>query len=398
LPDPRPAFLGTDPIGRTSLAHRTRQELAGVCMKKWVEKLVEQFDVTWSDSTNGTGVSEPLSEDRATLLFLIDTYNKHLLEIAGHPVRRVRETLDEFAKQIVSPHEGTNLEKVMFRFRQFFGGYRIDECAYIQKTIEEFRTIIYDFVDQLGEDVCVDQADNSEIRIHLEQLKEAVESNSIELLKNQSRKFIDCYIEKQFTKEKRSAQMMKGIRKTLHAVKKQLDVANDTLKIDHLTHAYNRRSFDEFCAQQRKLYQIDQAPITMMLVDIDYFKRINDTFGHQVGDYVLKELVSTLKSLFINDHAFIARIGGEEFAIVLPEWDADKAMKRAQEILAKIKGEIFVIEEHKIGFTVSIGISQLTPTEDVGSWIKRADTALYRSKNNGRDRATLAPALLNSVA
>lgn len=366
-------------------------------MKKWIEKLVQQFD--WGDSPEkSSAMQRNVSEDRATLLFMIDAINKHLLEIEGHPVRKVRETLDEFAKEMLKGDEA-NDERILFRFRQFFSTYRIDETAYIQKTFEEFRTIIWDFIDQLAEDVSDEQKDDSEVKQSLDALKEAVESNSIEVLKNQSRKFIDSYMEKQFKKEKRTAKKMKSIRKNLSTVKKQLNSAQDAIRIDHLTQAFNRRSFDEYCDQHVKLNQLDQSPVSMILLDVDHFKRVNDVYGHDVGDFILKEVVATLKALFNGDNDFIARIGGEEFAIVLPSFTVDHAVKMAEAVLAKFRAETYIFQDHQIRITVSMGIAQLSSGEHKEGWLKRADQALYYSKNNGRNRATIAqPANLKAVA
>ncbi|MGZ3723852.1 MAG: GGDEF domain-containing protein, partial [Bdellovibrionales bacterium] len=114
-------------------------------MKKWVEKLVEQFDFDWSANgekgSGGKSAAQGMSEERATLLYLIDIFNKHLLEVEGHPVRKVREQLDEFAREILQPGEA-GLEKTLFRFRQFMSGYRMDESAYYAKSFEEFRSIV----------------------------------------------------------------------------------------------------------------------------------------------------------------------------------------------------------------------------------------------------------------
>ncbi|MBX3022704.1 MAG: GGDEF domain-containing protein [Bdellovibrionales bacterium] len=381
-------------------------------MKKWVEKLIEQFDFDLN-SQNGGGsgpdgavspedakaaISAEMNEERATLLYIIDTYNKHLIDVDGHPVRKVRETLDEFAKEILNPNERTGLERVLFRFRQFFSTYRVDETTYFHKTFEDFRTIIWDFVDQLSEDISQEQKEDFEIRTSLEQLKEAVESNSIDVLKNQSRKFIDCYVEKQFKKDKRRISTMKSIRKNLNLVKKQLGEAANSARVDHLTQAYNRKTFDEYVQQHHKLFHAAETPVTLMLVDIDHFKKINDTFGHQVGDFVLKELVGSLKSMFNREADLVARIGGEEFAILLPDYQAAQAMKKAEEVLARVRAEAYVHEEREIRFTVSIGVAQLARNEAPEAWIKRADLALYNSKNTGRNKSTLAPSPLTRVA
>ncbi len=369
-------------------------------MKKWVEKLIEQFDFDWAEG--GTRQSAAIqaggiSEERATLLFIIDTFNKHLVDFEGHPVRKTREVLDDFAKELLNP-ENASAEKVLFRFRQYYSTYRIDEAAYLQKTFEDFRSIIWDFVDQLAEDISEDQKDDLEVRQSLDELKEAVESNSIAELKNQSRKFIDSYMEKQFKKDKRRNTRMKSIRKNLNTVKKQLGEANNTARVDHLTQAFNRKTFDEYCDQHYKLFQASKQPVSILLVDIDHFKRINDTYGHDVGDYVLKELVNSLQKLFPRESDLLARIGGEEFAVILPDFNSDHAFKKAEEVLAKVRSEVYVHDGKEIRFTVSIGIAQLCEGESLAGWVKRADLALYNSKNTGRNKMTVAPATLTRVA
>lgn len=366
-------------------------------MKKWVEKLIQQFDFEWSETNIDGSPNSSLSEDRATLLFMIDTINKHLIEFDGHPVRKVREQLDEFAKDLLRPQDG-NLERVLFRFRQFYSSYRVDECAYFHKTFDEFRTIIWDFVDQLSEDMGHEQKEDQEIKLSLENLKEAVESNSIDVLKDHSRKFIDCYSEKQFKRDKRKSSRMKSIRKKLNVVQKQLVEATDSMRLDHLTEALNRKSFDESCSQLRKLFQVSNQPTCLMLIDIDYFKRINDTYGHGIGDFVLKELVKSLKGVFQRETDLVARIGGEEFAILLPECEIKQALIKAEEVMTRIRSEAFVHDGHEIRFTVSIGLAQLNPNETEESWLKRADLALYNSKNTGRNRASVAPDALVRAA
>ena len=369
-------------------------------MKKWVEKLIEQFDFDWAEGgTRKSGAIQAggISEERATLLFIIDTFNKHLVDFEGHPVRKTRELLDNFARELLNP-ENASAEKVLFRFRQYYSTYRIDEAAYLQKTFEDFRSIIWDFVDQLAEDISEDQQDDFEVRQSLDQLKEAVESNSISELKNQSRRFIDSYMEKQFKKDKRRTTRMKSIRKNLNTVKKQLGEANSTARVDHLTQAFNRKTFDEYCDQHWKLFQASKQPVSILLVDIDHFKKINDNYGHPVGDFVLKELVGTLKTLFPRDSDLLARIGGEEFAVILPDFQADHAMKKAEEVLQRVRSEIYVHDSNEIRFTVSIGIAQLSEGEALSAWVKRADLALYNSKNTGRNKLTVAPTQLTRVA
>jgi diguanylate cyclase (GGDEF)-like protein len=370
-----------------------------LALKQWVKKLVEQLD--WND-TNAPGAPQPhadMTEERATLLYIIDTYNKHLFEVDKHPLRRVRETLDGFVKGLVNPDQKTT-EKLLFNVRQFFSSYRLDEYSYIQNTFDDFKRIIWDFAEQLSEDIQYEQMKDAEASQSLDQLREAVEANSIEALRSKSREFIDFYIKYQSQKDDRRTKRITSMKKNLSSVKKQLMEANHSMRVDHLTAAYNRKSFDEQMKKHQQMSVISQTPVSIITLDIDFFKKINDAYGHDIGDFVLKECVVLLKEVFHREDDFVARIGGEEFAVILPNFTYEHAIVRAEEAMAKIRKEVFVQDKLEIKFTVSMGIAQLLQNETVDHWLKRADTALYTSKQTGRNKYTVAPhpGLMKQVA
>lgn len=369
-------------------------------MKKWMQKLVNQIEFKWEKDRSGSegaegasaeaGATADLNEERATLLFMIDTLNKHLLEMDSHPTRGVREVLDSFSKEVIQADEDT-IEKVLFKFRQFYGTYRIAEFSYVQTTFDEFRRIILEFVDQLGEDLSDEKKEDQEIKSRLEQLREAVESNSIDTLKSQSRSFIDTYIQTQSKKEKRRSKRAESIKKNLDSVKKQLFEVQNDVKYDHLTGAYTRRSFDSHIKEVTKKYDVTGRPMTLISFDIDHFKKVNDTYGHDCGDFVLQECVKMVQAVFSRPDDFMARVGGEEFLILCPDYKVEHALKQVEIALQRIRSETFLKDDKKINFTISVGIAQHIAGEKIESWLKRADKALYQSKNNGRDRCTVAP-------
>lgn len=331
-----------------------------------------------------------MSEERATLLFIIDTYSKNLFEIEKQPVRKVRETLDEYAKSILEPGK-TDFEKLFFRVRQFFGGYRIEEYSYIQKTFEDFKNIIWDFADQLSEDARYEEIHEAEVKKNLGDLREAVESNSIEDLRIKSREFIDQYIEYQYKRDKQRQENLNKVEKNLSSVRKKLVEVNQNMRVDHLTQAYNRMSFDEQIKKHYRLFELSKTPASLLSLDIDFFKKINDSYGHDIGDYILQECVKALKEVCHKDGEFIARVGGEEFAIILPDCRIDAAIRKADDILNKIRKEVFVHGKLEIKFTVSIGIAEVAQSESLSKWVKRADEALYHSKQYGRNRYSVIP-------
>lgn len=359
-----------------------------------MKKLVDQLDMDWGSSSSSEvkkAQAIPLSEERATLVYMLDVCNKTLFEVPNHSVRKVRAKIDTFAREIVHPESPEALNDTLFRLRQFFSSYRIDESTFVQNTIDDFKRIIWDFADHLSEELS-EQNGQPDMDRSLSQLREAVESNSVEELRAKSREFIDLYLKTQTSTNERRSKRMETIKKSLGTVKRQLMEANQTMRRDHLTGAHNRRSYDEQIKRYLQLNELDKDPITLVMLDIDFFKKINDNYGHDIGDFILQECVRMLQESFSREEDFIARLGGEEFAVILPGCDATAAVKICEAAMAKIRKEVFIHGSHQIRFTVSMGIAPLIPGENADTWYKRADAALYESKTTGRNKFTIAGA------
>lgn len=366
-------------------------------MKQWMNKLIDQLTYEVAGTETHPKEDHQINEDRATILYLLDIMNKHLHEVEHHPIRKVRQTLDDYSRQLLNS-DPQKSERVLHRLREFFGRYRIDEYTYILKTFNDFRAIIWDFVEQISDALEQDEADQ-ELQDHINELRDAVEANSMEQLRVKSLSFIDSYSEYQVKRDEKKSKRLKHVKVSLDNVKKQLVEAHHNLMRDHLTNAFNRKSFDEKMQEYWKLGRINPTPMTLMALDIDHFKSVNDTHGHAVGDFVLIETVKLLNKIFKRDKDFVARVGGEEFSVILPDYDINTAIVKAEEALQKVRESVFVHEDKEIRFTISIGIAEFNPKESIDDWMKRADQALYDSKNNGRDRYTLAePAHLTRVA
>ena len=361
-------------------------------MKRWVQKMVEQLN--FSSSSEDTEPKKKkkieLSEDRATLLYLVDVYSKHLVDIENHSVRKVRESFDEFSRELVDPASKADPEKLLFRLRQYFSGYRVDEYTYVRKTFEDFKGILWDFVEQLADDSRFQDVSDKDVHHSMRELKEAVESESIDVLRTKSREFIDAYVEYTSKRDERRAKRISSIKKNLDSVKKKLEEADRSMRTDHLTGAFNRKSFDENAKGQIKMFEIAKSAVTLCTLDIDFFKKINDNYGHDVGDFILKECVRLLQREYGQDTDFVARIGGEEFAVILQDQNLDQAVQRAESVFEKIRQEVFIHDGEELRFTVSMGIAQLQAGETVDQWMKRADKALYDSKHGGRNKWTVA--------
>lgn len=163
---------------------------------------------------------------------------------------------------------------------------------------------------------------------------------------------------------------------------------------DPLTGMLNRRGFLDRAMQEIERYQRYRRPGSLLMVDIDHFKQVNDTHGHPAGDAVL-HAVATVLGETVRPSDVVGRLGGEEFGILLPETGAGDALLAAERLRASIQGSRFAVaEDVAIGITASFGIAPVDEAvRTAEDWIARADAPLYASKRDGRNRCTVvAPA------
>ena len=176
-----------------------------------------------------------------------------------------------------------------------------------------------------------------------------------------------------------------GLRKSNDELLEAYALLERLVTVDPLTGLENRRSLVEFGEVQLRLAQRYHSFFSIMLLDLDHFKKINDTYGHLIGDEILKNIAKILKESIRNvDH--LGRFGGEEFVIILPNTSLENAVIVAERIRGVIANFKHNIEDHIIQITVSIGIASYSRQDnDINQIIERADQALYKAKSSGRN-------------
>ena len=166
--------------------------------------------------------------------------------------------------------------------------------------------------------------------------------------------------------------------------------------IDSLTGLVNRRAFFERTESARLLSTRLRSPISLMMIDIDHFKRLNDRFGHATGDEALCVFAATAQQA-LRDHDIMGRLGGEEFALVLPGTDLEGALQAAERLRSAIAAAVLPTSGSQYSMTVSIGVVVIDPNEHINSALARADHALYAAKSAGRDRVEIGEPRLRVV-
>ncbi|MEX8495429.1 diguanylate cyclase [Sphaerotilus sp.] len=155
---------------------------------------------------------------------------------------------------------------------------------------------------------------------------------------------------------------------------------------DSLTGATNRRGFMDRLLRAQSEAEAQAEPLSLVMVDLDHFKRINDEHGHGVGDAVLREVAHRMRRQ-IRRADLLGRLGGEEFAILLPDTDLAGARTQAEHLLTALRNQPFPTAGQ---VTASLGVAQWNGREAASSWLHRADLALYEAKHLGRDRLVVA--------
>lgn len=186
----------------------------------------------------------------------------------------------------------------------------------------------------------------------------------------------------------------------ISALREQLEAVKVEASTDALTGVANRKEFDARLSELSAKADAGGGPLSLLLCDIDFFKRVNDTFGHQTGDQVIRFVATTMDRLKPED-GLVARIGGEEFALLAPNTDRMTAMVLAEQIRAAVEGKRLVRRSSNIDLgkiTVSVGVAQRSLAEKPTAQVGRADAALYESKRTGRNKVTFDSARIAKAA
>jgi two-component system, cell cycle response regulator len=207
----------------------------------------------------------------------------------------------------------------------------------------------------------------------------------------------DDYLAKPYNPAELHARIKTGMR--ILDLERSLKEASEEIKKlsvqDPLTGCYNRGYLNDQLSNDIAFSLRYKHPLSVILCDIDHFKKVNDTYGHQAGDRVLKEFVHCIEQSFRNKIDWIARYGGEEFFIVLPETDIEGAKTLAERLRIKIFNQEIHIEKFKIKITASFGVtgfSRHAHKENISAikLIEKADQLLYQAKDEGRNRIKAA--------
>ena len=344
-----------------------------------------------------TNESEDAEGAVDTLAFLLRALGQYGFDTVNTTAAHAREDLEAWARHVLvgsaPPHvaaasleEGARDWKGLCRFAS---EKRRDEAAYVIKSSSDLRGALWTFIQGMASAVPRDRDANTAITGQLEKLRTCLDSGDTGELRRIAASSIEVIDQEIADRIERDDRQIERLATQVQQVSDELVDAREKLERDALTGVFNRGAFDEFISKMAHLGMLSAQPSTLMIIDVDDFKWVNDRCGHPAGDAVLQEVASSLLAGFGRRGDFVARYGGDEFAVIIQTQNESIDEELAEAALHRVRDLSIPNGDDEIRVSLSIGSSRLHCGETSDEWLARSDRALYRAKEAGRDRLVI---------
>jgi diguanylate cyclase len=330
--------------------------------------------------------SEFFSLATRALLQIVKEFTLDLREIDSDEFKR---ELLELAERLTALEKLNQLQQVFEKSKKRCVRYADQQKNYLLEREKEFKDII-DIMTKAF--ITLDSENggyNRKILRQSEKLEQITLLDDIKKIKQALIYEIEQLRETVYVKEGSDNEQLESLAKQVEILNTELKKVQRESERDGLTGAYNRMAFDRHIVNLVEENTLSKTPFSLLLLDIDDFKLINDTYGHQTGDRVLVALVNKCRQ-FVRSEDTVARYGGEEFALILPSASLKNAVKKGKQLCQTVATTRYAVEgnsEHNsLGMTISVGVAAFKKGDTAKSIVARADEALYLAKRTGKNR------------
>jgi len=297
----------------------------------------------------------------------------------------VRTRFDELARRV----ESADAESLR-SLPETVATHRRRERHWVTRMVRDMGETVVGLITRLGRNVALDRASDGKVGEQLQRLRGAVDKENLAQVRREVLTAVETIGSAMKERDDRQRTEMAAISRQLESLKAELTHTRKEMALDGLTRLYNRASLDEHLEGVASISVLSGRSSCLLMVDIDHFKRVNDTWGHQAGDAVLRAVSDLLVKSFPRRSDFVGRFGGEEFAIVLGEDGQGTGAMLAGRLLERCRELRVPWEGQDIQVSLSVGVAAFAGSESVKEWVGRADKALYEAKESGRDRVVQA--------
>ena len=271
--------------------------------------------------------------------------------------------------------------------RRFFADRRRAEREFVTERLHDYRGVVEDLVTGLKNIGERDHDTEVSVKNSLNSIEDAVTTGVLPEIRKALSYAITSVTSTFEEQRKAYEQELAELNDRMSSLRQDLVAAREEMKRDTLTDAYNRGAFDTAITQSLNMHFILNQPVTLVMIDIDRFKDVNDTYGHAAGDEVLRGVGEALARSFIRKSDLVARYGGDEFAVILNDTGAANCQNLLERFL-KAVGDVHIpYAADDVRVSCSVGYTEIHTEDSVETLMQRADKALYKAKKNGRNQA-----------
>lgn len=271
--------------------------------------------------------------------------------------------------------------------RQFVREYCRSSARHATSVTADLRDTIWVFIHNFGQALARDEEADVRVRDQMTRLERLAAGDAgASELKREVLEMVGALTRAFEERRERQRAQMASLGETVRTLGGELESARREGETDPLTRIYNRKAFDVHLARTAEMHRAFQQAACLVLVDVDHFKGVNDAHGHAVGDAALKAVADALSKVFMRKDDFVARFGGDEFAVILRETAAEHLPALSERLLARVQSVRVPAGEGELRLSVTVGGAAVAPGDDAQRWFERADRALYAAKEAGRDR------------
>lgn len=328
---------------------------------------------------------------------LLRDFGHHAFDLTRQDARKTQTIFDQWAQHVVlgaeAPTRKGSVSSLAQRhfadLRQAFQSHRRTEQTEVNAAQDALRDVVWTFVSSINRVTQEDQADDQKVGSTLTSLVQGLEHAAPQDFRRLALDAVRAVQGVLESRRERQQRQVAEMSKRLETLGSQLEIARRESTTDGLTHLFNRRAFDDQLPRTSELARLRHTGAALLIIDVDHFKAVNDTWGHPAGDAVLRTIAHETIRVFKRKGDFVARYGGEELAVLLVDVDPAETARQADKARESIAAAIIPWEGASLHVTASVGVALWRADETPEAWLGRADSALYAAKHTGRNRVTI---------